>query len=73
MEDIERETTIIGDFDFIPDDDKKQLVCQKRIVDMSRCGSIISLSFELGRKEGDIMTMMLNLNELLICLGRLAI
>lgn len=73
MEVIERETTIVGDFDFNRNDDIKELGCQRRIVDMSRCGDVISLSFELGRKNGDIMTVMLSLNELLICLGRLEV
>lgn len=70
---IEAETEMIGDFDFNRDDDRKLLGCQRRIINISRCGEVVSLSFEMGRREGDIITVMLNLNEFLICLGRLKI
>jgi len=73
MADIEETTYIVSDFDFSLDTECKQFGCQQRIVDISRCGDVISLSFSLSNKEGSCLTMMLNLNELLICLGRLKI
>jgi len=71
------ETALIGDLDFNRDDDQKQFGCQRRIVNMARYEmeeiEVISLSFELGRKEDDVMTIILSLNEFLIALGRLEI
>jgi len=64
-----KKVELIGDVDFNRDDDGEEFGCQRRIIDINNEEGNVTLSFELGRKEDDVMTISFYLTEFLLKVG----
>lgn len=65
------EREIIAETTFNRDDDANEFGSQRRIIDIAAGENIVSFSFELGRKDGDTITLLFDWPEFLLKLGKL--
>ena len=62
---------IIADVNFNRDGDREEFGCRRRIVDITLSDGILAVGFEMGRKEDDVLTLLLDWQEFILKLGKL--
>lgn len=62
---------IIASVDFNRDEDIKEFGCQRRVIDIDLAGKTLTISFEMGRKEDDAITLLLDWQEFILKIGKL--